>query len=165
MFNCPIVQTKFLQNRLSITRQTFQLIERLFGRCQFYQLNFLKLMLPVDAACVPPIATGLGTKTRRVSRKLKWQRGSVQDFIAVIIRDRHFAGWYQIKTALVGEFKKVLFKFRQLSCAKKRVGVDYERRQRFGITILASLHVKHEVDEGTAKPRTRAIQDSKARAG
>src|SRR6266851_2766863 len=58
MLNDPVMQIEFLQNRLSIACQTFKFIGRLFGGCQFYQFNFLKLMLPINAARVAPITSG-----------------------------------------------------------------------------------------------------------
>ena len=54
-----IVQAEFLQNRLCVARQTFEFVHRLFRRRQFYQFNFFKLMLPVDAARVATVAAGL----------------------------------------------------------------------------------------------------------
>src|SRR5689334_24981417 len=118
-------------------------------------------MLANDAARVASVAAGLRTKTRRVSDPAQRQLRGVEYLLAMIIRDRHFRRRDQVKLARIFELEKIGFKLRQLPGAEKCGTIDDERRQRFEITMLASLHIEHEIDQRAFESRPRAVQNCK----
>src|SRR5215212_2843834 len=79
----------------------------------------------------------------------------------MIVGHRHFSSWDQKEIAVIFKFEKIGFELWQLRRSEERGAVDDERRQRFEVTVLASLDFEHEVNERTFKPRAGAVQNRK----
>jgi hypothetical protein len=61
-----IVQSEFLQDFFGIARQLFVLFVRFFRPRELHQFDFLKLMLPDDAAHVFAVGSRLAAEAGRV---------------------------------------------------------------------------------------------------
>ena len=86
------MQTEFLQNGLGIVGKFFELFVGFFRTGKLYELDFLELMLPDDAANVLAVRTGFAAKTWRVGGERDGQSRAVNDLVAVEIRHWHFSG-------------------------------------------------------------------------
>ena len=84
----------------------------------------------------------------------------MQDFISEKVGDRHFCGWDQIEWFLF-DFKKVIFKFRQLSGAEQGVAV-YEVGDAYLFKTSAAVEVEHIVDEGALESGSIVFEYAKA---
>src|SRR5258708_552951 len=119
-------------------------------------------MLADQPAGVFTVTARLAAKTRRVCSIIYRQIFSVEDFVSVVIRDRHLGGRDQCETAVVLDMKQVILKFWKLVSTKKSVSVDQKWRQRLGVTMLDCVDLEHKIDERAAQPRSRAVQNCKA---
>src|SRR4051794_3012501 len=81
----------------------------------------------------------------------------------MIVRNRHFRGWHEIKLARIVELEQIGFKLWQLSGSEESIAIDDERRECFEISVLTRVHVEHEVDEGAFESRSGAVQDRETR--
>src|SRR5260370_1325482 len=94
------MNTQLLQDHLRIPSEHFQFLVGMVGMRELYQFNFLKLMLPDDAAHIFTVRSRLAAKTWRVGGERDREPRGVQHFIAVKIRYWDFGGWNQPQVLL-----------------------------------------------------------------
>ena len=85
-----MMKSQPLQNCFGISDERFEFVVALFGTREFEHLDFLKLMLPFDAARVFSRSARLGPKAGRPGADFDWQVLRVQRFIAVQTGEFHF---------------------------------------------------------------------------
>ena len=146
-------------------RQLLQLVVALFRPREFHQLHLLKLMLPDDAAHVAPVRARLAAEARRVGAERDRQRVGVQRLVAIQIRHRNLGRRRQPDNRCLSHLEQILLELRQLPGAVEARRVDHERRQHFGIAVLARVHVEHEVDQRALQLRAQAPVHREPRAG
>ena len=64
----------------------------------------------------------------------------------------------------LADLEQVVFELGQLAGAVQRGGVHHERRQNFGVAVLAGVQVEHEVGQRPLQLRAQLPVDSKTRA-
>ena len=121
-------------------------------------------MLADDAAHIASVGPGLAAEAGRVGAQLDGQLVEVERFVAIEIRHRDFGGGDQPEIRVL-ELEQIRCELRQLAGAVQAGGVDHERRQHFGVAVLAGVHVQHEVDQRALQLRAQAPVDGEARAG
>ncbi len=97
--------------------------------------------------------------------ELQRQRAGVEDLIAHEIGHRHFGRRDQVVTDLAAHGEEILLELRQLARALQRIGVDEIRHVHLGVTVLARVHVQHELAQRPMQARDRAAEHDEARAG
>src|SRR5579885_2964166 len=70
---------------------------------------------------------------------------SVENFIAIDIRDRNFGGWDQIEA--VGGFVKIVFEFRKIAGADETIAQHEIGRIDLFVSARERLMVGHEIEE------------------
>src|SRR5262249_39662811 len=75
--------------------QTLQLIIRILWAGEFYQLNFLKLVLANNTAYVFSIGACLAAKTGGVSGEGDRKSRRIKHLVAIQIRHRYLGRWHQ----------------------------------------------------------------------
>ncbi len=90
--------------------------------------------------------------------------GRVQDFVAKKIGDRNFGRGREPEIGVL-DLEQIVLELGKLPGAEQAGRVDQERRQHFGIAVLARVNVQHEVDQRAFQPGADAPIDGKPRAG
>ena len=92
------------------------------------------------------------------------KRLEFQHLVAVEIGHRDFRrGDQPVIRAL--KLEKVFLEFGQLASAEKTGGIDHEGWQDFRISVLARVHIQHEIGERPFQLGAHSRVDGKARAG
>src|SRR5690242_15998181 len=89
------MQSEFLQNLLGVPCQFLVLFVGILRPRKLHELDFLKLMLPDDAADVFAIRPSLAAEARSVGGERDRQSRLVENLVAIEIRDRNFSRWDQ----------------------------------------------------------------------
>jgi hypothetical protein len=61
--------------------------------------------------------------------------------------------------------EQVFLELGQLAGAVEAVGIDQERRQHLGVSMLPSVHIEHEIDQGALQFRAHVPVQGEACAG
>src|ERR1035438_6347023 len=143
-----IVQAELLQDLLGVASELVVLFVRLLGLGELHQLDLLELVLADDAAHVLAIRTGFAAEARRISSQRDGQPRAVERFVAIEIGYRNLGSRNQVEVLFVERnFEQIGFELGELAGAVHRLGIDHKRRQDFGVAMLASVQVEHEIDQ------------------
>ena len=143
------------QDILGIGGQPFELIVAIFRLGELHQLHLLELVLPDDAAHVAAIRAGLAAEAGRVGAEVNGQLVGIQRFVAKEIRDRNLRRGDQPVVGVL-QLEKILRELRQLAGTVQACGIYHERRQHFGIAVLAGVRIEHEIDQRALQLARRA---------
>src|SRR5262245_10681872 len=83
-------QLEPLQNLFGIVHQGFQFLIGLFRPREFHQFDFIELMLTENSADVLAVGSGFAAETWSICGKLDRQSLSLNDAVAINIRDWNF---------------------------------------------------------------------------
>ena len=153
-----------LQNTQHVFRRidhAFELVPRVFGLRELDELDLVELVLANEAARVAPRAASFCTEACRVARVALGQFPAVEDFVAVIVRRRHFRRRHEVVVEAF-EFEHVLGELRQLSRADHARLVRDVGREHFRVAVLRRVQIHHEVDAGAFEPRTESLVEGEA---
>ena len=78
---------------------------------------------------------------------------------------RHLRRWNQVQIPVPGDLEEIRFEFRQLRRSPQRLGIDQKRRLDLDVSVLARVHIEHEIDQRPREPRAGAHQHRKAGTG
>ena len=134
-------------------------------RRELHELHFVELVLANQAAHVRAVGAGLAPEARRVGRELQGERAAVQDLAAEHVRQRHLGSGHQIEVPVAVDLEQVGLELRQVAGAEERRSVHQEGRLHLAVSVLARVHVEHEVDQRPREARPGAQQEGEACAG
>src|SRR5262249_7916360 len=111
------------------------------------------------------VRAGFTPKTWCVGRVFERKRSTVEDLVAMEVRERHLRRRDEIQIPVAGNLEQILLELRQLPRTGERRGIDQERRLHFAIAVFACVEIEHEIDQRAFESRARAAQNGEARAG
>ena len=121
-------------------------------------------MLTNETAGIAAGAAGLCTEAGSIYGIALRQLGAVENFFAMIVGSRNFTGGNDVLVEAF-QLEHILSELRQLAGTNHAVtGNDY-RSQHFGVALLLSVKIHHEVDAGTLKAGTEALVEGEAGTG
>ena len=157
-------QLQPLEDFFRIVRQAFEFVVGVFRERELDQLHLLELVLADDAARVLAVGARLAAEAGGPGAMLHGKLLRLQHLVAIEIGHGDFRrGDQPIIRAF--ELEEILFELGQLAGAEKAGGVHHERRQNFRVTVLAGMHIEHEVGERPLQLRADSGVHGKARAG
>ena len=158
------MQAELLQHRFRVAHERFEFVVALLGPRELEHLDFLKLVLALDAARVFSRRAGFGAEAGRPRADFDRQHVGVERFVAVEAGEFHLGSGREPQIRAF-EMKHVGGKFRQLAYAGKRSRVHQKGRKNFGVAVLAGVHVEEEIREGSFQPRAQSFVNRESRAG
>ncbi len=158
-----IRESELAERALSVPGEDLELVDRLLGRRVPDQLHLVELVHAKDAARVLAGRSGLAAEARRVRDEAFRQRRSVEDLVAVEVRDRHLGGRYE-KEFPVADAVQVVLELRQVARADHRLAIDEHGGPDLLVPVLPTVQVDEEVHQRADEARSVAAKHGEARA-
>ena len=149
------MQSQFLQNRFGILDQQFELVVAGVRPGEFEHLDFLELMLALQASGVAAGRSRFGAETRGPRAHFDRQQSLVDGFVAMQAGQFHL-GRRREPQVRAFQVEHVSREFRQLADSGEGSGVNQKRRQNFGVAVLPGVQIEKEIGEGAFQPRAES---------
>src|SRR6185295_16828116 len=87
-----------------------------------------------------------------------------EDLLAHEIRDRHLRRRDEVEISLPFDRKQILLELRQLAGSEQCLRLHEIRHIHFGVAVLPSVQIEHELTERAMQTRNSRAHDNEARA-
>ncbi len=156
-----VVKAEQLKDFFGVSEHFFQFCVRSFRGGEFYQFDFVELVDAQHAASLFAGCARLASEARGMSGIVFGKFILAQDFVPMKIGDGDFGGGDQIKL-IVFAAVKFLLEFREFAGVERGGAIDEYGHVEFSVTVLASVKIEHEGDEGAFEFRAETAQDNES---
>ncbi len=146
-----------------MTDELRERVIRSLWRREPIHLHLVELMHALESARIAPCRRTLATEAGRVSDILQWQLIRIQNFVTMQIGDRHLCCRHEKQIVFRIVIHRVA-ELRQMRRTERRFLLHKIRRQHFGVTVFARMHVNEPIDERALQTRAPTFQHVTARA-